>query len=91
MCLRLLDDLGQVLVGEPVEDARGEQSVATHLRVLGGSELDQQGDLAGVVDDRAVSRLELLGLVRRDDERRTLALTRRGRFLGGGVTADLLA
>jgi hypothetical protein len=28
--------------------------------------------------------------VRSDVERQTLALTRRGRFLGGGVTADLL-
>jgi hypothetical protein len=48
------------------------------------------GDLAGVVDERAVSRLELLGLVRSDAARQTLALTHRGRFLGGGVTADLL-
>jgi hypothetical protein len=49
-----------------------------------------EGDLAGVVDERAVSRLELLGLVRSDAGRQTLALTHRGRFLGGGVTADLL-
>jgi oxygen-independent coproporphyrinogen III oxidase len=62
-------------------------------RVMLGLRLDEPlvlGDLAGVVDGRAVSRLELLGLVRRDVERQTLALTRRGRFLGGGVTADLL-
>ena len=62
-------------------------------RVMLGLRLDEPlvlGDLAGVVDGRAVSRLELLGLVRSDVERQTLALTRRGRFLGGGVTADLL-
>jgi len=62
-------------------------------RVMLGLRLDEPlvlGDLAGVVDDRAVSRLELLGLVRRDADRQTLALTPRGRFLGGGVTVDLL-
>jgi len=64
-------------------------------RVMLGLRLDEplvlgEGDLAGVVDERAVSRLELLGLVRSDAGRQTLALTHRGRFLGGGVTADLL-
>jgi oxygen-independent coproporphyrinogen III oxidase len=62
-------------------------------RVMLGLRLDEPlvlGDLAGVVDGLAVSRLELLGLVQSDVERQTLALTRRGRFLGGGVTADLL-
>jgi hypothetical protein len=39
-----------------------------------------------------VERLERLGLVRREgDSAGTLTLTPRGRFLGGGVTADLLA
>jgi oxygen-independent coproporphyrinogen-3 oxidase len=63
-------------------------------RVMLGLRLDEPlvlGDLARVVDDRAVSRLELLGLVQSDAEAQTLALTHRGRFLGGGVTADLLA
>lgn len=63
-------------------------------RVMLGLRLDEPlvlGELARVVDERAVSRLELLGLVHRDADRRTLALTTRGRFLGGGVTADLLA
>ena len=62
-------------------------------RLMLGLRLDEPlvlGDLAGVVDDRAVSRLELLGLVRHDADRQTLALTPRGRFLGGGITADLL-
>jgi oxygen-independent coproporphyrinogen-3 oxidase len=63
-------------------------------RVMLGLRLDEPlvlGDLARVVDDRAVSRLELLGLVQSDTDRQTLTLTHRGRFLGGGVTADLLA
>ena len=62
-------------------------------RLMLGLRLDEPlvlGDLAEVVDGRAVSRLELLGLVRHDADRQTLALTPRGRFLGGGVTADLL-
>ena len=62
-------------------------------RVMLGLRLDEPlvlGDLAAVVDERAVSRLELLGLVQSDADRRMLALTPRGRFLGGGVTADLL-
>jgi putative oxygen-independent coproporphyrinogen III oxidase len=63
-------------------------------RVMLGLRLDEPlvlGDLAEVIDERAVSRLELLGLVRTDADRQTLTLTPRGRFLGGGVTADLLA
>jgi oxygen-independent coproporphyrinogen-3 oxidase len=69
------------------------RDVRRRERVMLGLRLDEPlvlGDLAGVVDDGAVSRLELLGLVHRDADRRTLALTPRGRFLGGGVTADLL-
>jgi hypothetical protein len=38
-----------------------------------------------------VSRLERQGLVRVLDGGARLALTERGRFLGGGVTAELLA
>ena len=69
------------------------RDVLRRERVMLGLRLDEPlllGDLARVVDERAVSRLELLGLVRSDAGRQTLALTRRGRFLGGGVTADLL-
>ena len=46
-------------------------------------------DLSGVVDEGEVERLSRLGLVVR--EQGALALTARGRFLGGGVTARLLA
>ena len=64
-------------------------------RVLLGLRLDEPLDVAGLeeaVDWDAVGRLERLGLVRRgDDAAEALTLTRRGRFLGGGVTAALLA
>ena len=63
-------------------------------RVMLGLRLDEPlvlGDLAGVVDGRAVSRLELLGLVQQRYRARRRSRSRdRGRFLGGGVTADLL-
>ncbi|MBA3736678.1 MAG: radical SAM family heme chaperone HemW [Actinobacteria bacterium] len=61
-------------------------------RVMLGLRLDEPlvlGELAGVLDRDALLRLERLGLV--ESDARTLALTQRGRFLGGGVTADLLA
>jgi coproporphyrinogen III oxidase-like Fe-S oxidoreductase len=66
-------------------------------RVMLGLRLDEPLALAAVedvVDLGAARRLERLGLARlRTTARtgRTLALTRRGRFLGGGVTVDLLA
>jgi putative oxygen-independent coproporphyrinogen III oxidase len=61
-------------------------------RVLLGLRLDEPLSLAELddaVDADAVERLERLGLVARSGEE--LALTERGRFLGGGVTAELLA
>jgi oxygen-independent coproporphyrinogen-3 oxidase len=71
------------------------QDVCRSERVLLGLRLDEPLELAGLesaVDWRALDRLERLGLVRRDGEDAdVLALTPRGRFLGGGVTADLLA
>ena len=57
-----------------------------------GLRLDQPLRLDGleaVVDGAEVERLARLGLVIR--ERGGLSLTDRGRFLGGGVTARLLA
>jgi oxygen-independent coproporphyrinogen III oxidase len=65
-------------------------------RVLLGLRLDEPLTLAaglgGAVDWSAVERLEELGLVERGGSADgTLALTTRGRFLGGGVTAELLA
>ena len=58
-----------------------------------GLRLDEPLSLVGLeqaVDAAALERLEALGLADRDD-REGLRLTPRGRFLGGGVTADLLA
>jgi oxygen-independent coproporphyrinogen III oxidase len=69
--------------------------VRRNERVLLGLRLDEPLELAGLegaVDWAAVDRLEGLGLVRSEAQTPgALALTRRGRFLGGGVTADLLA
>jgi oxygen-independent coproporphyrinogen-3 oxidase len=66
-------------------------------RVMLGLRLDEPLPLIGldpVLDLDALARLERLELVARDggdDEGEALILTRRGRFLGGGVTAELLA
>jgi oxygen-independent coproporphyrinogen-3 oxidase len=66
-------------------------------RVMLGLRLDEPlslTGLAGSLDDGALVRLERLGLVRSASDPAgapTLALTTRGRMLGGGVTADLLA
>jgi hypothetical protein len=49
--------------------------------------------VSDVVDPAALARLERLGLVVRpvgEDGGDTLALTTRGRLLGGGVTVELL-
>ena len=53
----------------------------------------QLADLEAALDRAALSRLERLGLVARvgANGHETLTLTERGRFLGGGVTAELLA
>jgi oxygen-independent coproporphyrinogen-3 oxidase len=71
-------------------DVRSRESVMLGLR------LDEPLALAGLeasLDTVALEKLERLGLAARvgNDEETTLALTRRGRFLGGGVTAELLA
>ena len=61
-------------------------------RVMLGLRLDEPLGVDGldhVLDQQALQRLERLGLVDRNGQ--TLALTARGRMLGGGVTADLLA
>ena len=80
--------------GEPPERELEQLSaeVQQQERVMLGLRLDEPlvlGELAGVLDRDALLRLERLGLV--ESDARTLALTQRGRFLGGGVTADLLA
>jgi oxygen-independent coproporphyrinogen-3 oxidase len=69
-----------------------DDDVRTRERLLLGLRLDEPvpfARIASAVDEQALVRLQELGLAdRRGDE---LALTERGRFLGGGVTAELLA
>jgi putative oxygen-independent coproporphyrinogen III oxidase len=65
-------------------------------RVMLGLRLDEPLPLAGLqdaLDDEAIARLERFGLAARGgaDGEETLTLTERGRFLGGGVTAEVLA
>ena len=69
-----------------------DESVRARERVMLGLRLDEPLPLAGVrhaLDAAGLSRVESLGLVERSGD--TLTLTERGRFLGGAVTADLLA
>jgi putative oxygen-independent coproporphyrinogen III oxidase len=68
-------------------------AVKQRERIMLGLRLDEPLPLAGLedaVDGDALDRLEALGLAARP-RRGTLTLTPRGRFLGGGVTAELLA
>jgi oxygen-independent coproporphyrinogen III oxidase len=65
-------------------------------RVMLGLRLDEPlalGGVPGAVDVGAVERLSASGLVELSSAggERRLSLTRRGRFLGGGVTAELVA
>ncbi len=89
--------LSAVAAGErpPREVEELPRDVRLSERVLLGLRLDEPLEVAGLesaVDWDAAQRLERLGLVRRDgDYAEALTLTHRGRFLGGGVTADLLA
>jgi oxygen-independent coproporphyrinogen III oxidase len=91
---RLAPYVGELAAGrrppretEPLDDATQRRE-----RLMLGLRLDRPvslSDVGDAVDPGALDRLERLGLA----ERRNggLALTRRGRFLGGGVTAELVA
>jgi oxygen-independent coproporphyrinogen-3 oxidase len=71
---------------EPLDD-----ETRARERVMLGLRLDEPLPLAGVrhaLDPAGLARVAELGLAEHDDE--TLALTARGRFLGGAVTAELL-
>jgi oxygen-independent coproporphyrinogen III oxidase len=60
-------------------------------RVMLGLRLDDPLPIAGLehaLDPAGLARVEQLGLAERGDA--TLTLTERGRYLGGGVTAELL-
>ena len=90
--------VGALARGEapPREDEPIDAETAARERLLLGLRLDEPvvlADVAGAFDDDALARLSDLGMVDvtangRGDE---IRLTRRGRFLGGGVTAELLA
>jgi oxygen-independent coproporphyrinogen-3 oxidase len=72
---------------EPLDDLTRARE-----RVMLGLRLDEPLPLAGLrhaLDAAGLARVERLGLAADDGE--ALALTERGRFLGGAVTAELLA
>jgi oxygen-independent coproporphyrinogen III oxidase len=76
----------------PREEELLEPAVQRRERLLLGLRLDEPVPLAGVdgaVDPEALASMERLGLAEQRDG--GLVLTRRGRFLGGGVTAALMA
>jgi oxygen-independent coproporphyrinogen-3 oxidase len=67
--------------------------VRARERVMLGLRLDEPLPLAGLrhaLDPAGLARVEQLGLAARPDSG-SLTLTERGRFLGGAVTAELLA
>ena len=73
-----------------VEPLDGE--VRARERVMLGLRLDEPLPLLGLrsaLDPEGLARAEQFGLA--VDRGETLALTRRGRFLGGGVTAEIVA
>ena len=68
--------------------------VRARERVMLGLRLDEPLSLAGLdaaLDARGLARVEQLGLAERVAGGSSLTLTERGRFLGGAVTAELLA
>ncbi|HXV33983.1 MAG TPA: radical SAM family heme chaperone HemW [Gaiellaceae bacterium] len=76
----------------PRDEEPVEPETARRERLMLGLRLDEPVPLAhvaGAVDGDALVRMERLGLAERRGD--GLALTRRGRFLGGGVTAELMA
>jgi oxygen-independent coproporphyrinogen-3 oxidase len=80
----------------PRENEKLDAETKRAERVLLGLRLDEPLSLAGLetsVDADVLHKLERLGLARLGAESggRSLMLTPRGRFLGGGVTAELLA
>ena len=89
---RYLEALGGGMQPErELEDVGGD--VRARERVMLGLRLDEPLRLAGLqhaLDPVGLARVESLGLAERagDD---SLTLTARGRFLGGAVTAELLA
>jgi oxygen-independent coproporphyrinogen-3 oxidase len=86
--------IGALQNGDPPARELEPLSEETRLRerLLLGLRLDAEVDLAEVgpaLDGEALGRIERLGLAERRGG--SLRLTTRGRFLGGAVTAELLA
>jgi oxygen-independent coproporphyrinogen-3 oxidase len=81
----------------PREVEQLDPDVRERERLMLGLRLDEPlwvDGLGGALDRDALARLESLGLAahgRANGSRETVALTRRGRFLGGAVTAELLS
>ena len=76
----------------PREEEQLDADVRARERLMLGLRLDSPlalADVRGALDLDALARLEGLGLAEQQADR--LLLTRRGRFLGGGVTAELLS
>jgi putative oxygen-independent coproporphyrinogen III oxidase len=74
------------------EIERLDEATRARERVMLGLRLDEPLPLRGLrrtLDEAGLARAERLGLA--VDGGETLALTRRGRFLGGAVTAEILA
>jgi len=90
---RYLEALGAGRMPErEVEPLDG--GVRARERVMLGLRLDEPLSLAGLdaaLDARGLARVEQLGLAERVAGGSSLTLTERGRFLGGAVTAELLA
>jgi oxygen-independent coproporphyrinogen-3 oxidase len=91
---RLADYVGALAEGRRPQREVEELDAGTRLveRVMLGLRLDEPvpfDDVAPALDKEALTRLGRLGLV--SVRAGGLALTPRGRFLGGGVTAELIA
>ncbi len=79
----------------PRETEALDDAVKERERLLLGLRLDEPlsvAEVAGALDGKAAERLVTGGLVELSENGGgpTISLTRRGRFLGGGVTAELL-
>jgi putative oxygen-independent coproporphyrinogen III oxidase len=75
----------------PAEVEVLDEGTRRRERLMLGLRLDEPlvlGDTRAALDRGALERLQSLGLVKTDGD--GLLLTRRARFLGGGVTAELL-
>jgi oxygen-independent coproporphyrinogen III oxidase len=93
---RYVTALGGGAAAPPRELEHIDSTTSRQERVLLGLRLDEPLPLAGLetaLDGAALERLERLGLATVDGSAGapSIALTPRGRFLGDGVTAELLA